>query len=122
MEGLTPRQEQVLEFIRESVRVNGYPPTVREICAGLDLSSPSTVHAHLANLERLGLIRRDPTKPRALQTWSRICGRSGRCRCSAASPPARPFSPRRTSRICVDVPGFMRHDNGEFVLRVAATP
>ena len=66
MEGLTPRQEQVLEFIRESVRVNGYPPTVREICAALDLSSPSTVHAHLANLERLGFIRRDPTKPRAL--------------------------------------------------------
>ena len=66
MEGLTPRQEQVLEFIRESVRANGYPPTVREICAALDLSSPSTVHAHLANLERLGLIKRDPTKPRAL--------------------------------------------------------
>ena len=66
MEGLTPRQEQVLEFIRESVRVNGYPPTVREICTALDLSSPSTVHAHLANLERLGLIKRDPTKPRAL--------------------------------------------------------
>ena len=66
MEGLTPRQEQVLEFIRASVRANGYPPTVREICAALDLSSPSTVHAHLANLERLGLIKRDPTKPRAL--------------------------------------------------------
>ena len=45
MEGLTPRQEQVLEFIRDSVRANGYPPTVREICTGLDLSSPSTVHA-----------------------------------------------------------------------------
>jgi len=66
VEGLTRRQEQVLEFIRESVRVDGYPPTVREICAELDLSSPSTVHAHLANLERLGLIKRDPTKPRAL--------------------------------------------------------
>src|SRR5665647_337016 len=66
VEGLTPRQQQVLEFIRESVRANGYPPTVREICAALNLSSPSTVHAHLANLERLGLIKRDPTKPRAL--------------------------------------------------------
>ena len=67
MEGLTRRQEQVLEFIRESVRANGYPPTVREICVGLDLSAPSTVHVHLANLERLGFIRRDPTKPRALE-------------------------------------------------------
>src|SRR5664279_6619620 len=67
VEGLTPRQEQVLEFIRESVRADGYPPTVREICTGLHLSSPSTVHAHLSNLERLGLIKRDPTKPRALE-------------------------------------------------------
>jgi len=66
VQGLTPRQQQVLDFIRESVRASGYPPTVREICTALHLSSPSTVHAHLANLERLGLIKRDPTKPRAL--------------------------------------------------------
>ena len=66
MSGLTARQEQVLTFIRECIRTNGYPPTVREICTALELSSPSTVHAHLANLERQGLIKRDPTKPRAL--------------------------------------------------------
>jgi len=64
---LTHRQEQVMRFIREFARANGYPPTVREIGRELRLSSPSTVHVHLANLERLGLIRRDPTKPRALE-------------------------------------------------------
>jgi repressor LexA len=50
VEGLTARQEQVLAFIRECLRDNGYPPTVREICGALQLSSPSTVHAHLAIL------------------------------------------------------------------------
>jgi len=65
--GLTARQEQVLGFIREFTHANGYPPTVREIGSELELSSPSTVHVHLGNLERLGFIRRDPTKPRALE-------------------------------------------------------
>ena len=64
--GLTPRQRKVLEVIRESVERRGYPPTVREIGEAVGLASPSTVHAHLANLERAGLLRRDPTKPRAL--------------------------------------------------------
>ena len=118
MEGLTRRQEQVLEFIRESVRDDGYPPTVREICAALGLSSPSTVHAHLANLERLGLIKRDPTKPRALELVQRPTGPRARCRWSAAWPRARPSSPRRTSRRCVEVPAFLRRDDGDFVLRV----
>ena len=67
MTGLTARQEQVLRFIREFTHANGYPPTVREIGSQLELSSPSTVHVHLGNLERLGFIRRDPSKPRALE-------------------------------------------------------
>ena len=64
---LTPRQEQVLEFIQEEIRSRGYPPTVREICQGLGLRSSSTIHAHLSQLEKKGYIRRDPTKPRAIE-------------------------------------------------------
>ncbi len=117
MEGLTPRQVQVLEFIRESVRVNGYPPTVREICAGLNLSSPSTVHAHLANLERLGLIRRDPTKPRALDVVqdlrpARPLPLVGRVAAGA------PILADDNVEELVDVPGFLRRDDADFVLRV----
>ena len=117
MEGLTPRQEQVLEFIRESVRANGYPPTVREICAALDLSSPSTVHAHLANLERLGLIKRDPTKPRALDVVQdlrppRPLPLVGRVAAGA------PILAEENIEELVDVPGFLRRDDDDFVLRV----
>jgi len=67
---LTPRQEEIWEFVVEYVARHGYPPTVREIGEAVGLASPSTVHAHLANLERAGLLRRDPTKPRALQLAS----------------------------------------------------
>jgi repressor LexA len=117
VEGLTRRQEQVLEFIRESVRANGYPPTVREICAGLDLSSPSTVHAHLANLERLGLIKRDPTKPRALDVVQdlrppRPLPLVGRV---AAG---QPILAEENIEDLVDVPAFLRRDDDDFVLRV----
>jgi repressor LexA len=117
VEGLTPRQQQVLEFIRESVRANGYPPTVREICAALDLSSPSTVHAHLANLERLGLIKRNPTKPRALDVVQDLRPRRplplvGRV---AAG---QPILAEENIEEYVDVPAFLRRDDGDFVLRV----
>src|SRR6266516_2846425 len=64
---LTQRQREIWEFIVEYVDGHGYPPTVREIGEAVGLASPSTVHAHLANLERAGLLRRDPTKPRALE-------------------------------------------------------
>jgi repressor LexA len=64
---LTDRQRQILDFLTKYVDAHGYPPTVREIGEAVGLASPSTVHAHLANLERAGLIRRDPTKPRALE-------------------------------------------------------
>jgi repressor LexA len=117
VEGLTPRQEQVLEFIRESVRANGYPPTVREICTALHLSSPSTVHAHLANLERLGLIKRDPTKPRALDVVQDLRPRRplplvGRV---AAG---QPILAEENIEEYVDVPAFLRRDDDDFVLRV----
>ena len=64
---LTGRQREIWEFVVDYVGRRGYPPTVREIGDAVGLASPSTVHAHLANLERSGLLRRDPTKPRALE-------------------------------------------------------
>jgi repressor LexA len=64
---LTERQRQVLDFIDEAVRERGYPPSVREIGEAVGLSSPSTVHAHLAALQDKGYLKRDPTKPRALE-------------------------------------------------------
>jgi len=68
---LTTRQQEIYEFITEYVDGHGYPPTVREIGEKVGLASPSTVHAHLANLERAGYLRRDPTKPRALELVGR---------------------------------------------------
>ena len=68
---LTERQRQIFEFVRSYVDAHGYPPTVREIGEAVGLASPSTVHAHLANLERAGLLKRDPTKPRALELTER---------------------------------------------------
>jgi repressor LexA len=68
---LTDRQQQIWNYLVEYVDLHGYPPTVREIGEEVGLASPSTVHAHLANLERAGLLRRDPTKPRALELVGR---------------------------------------------------
>jgi repressor LexA len=64
---LTTRQQQIFDFIKRYTSEKGYPPTVRDIGQAIGLTSSSTVHAHLANLERLGLLRRDPTKPRAME-------------------------------------------------------
>jgi len=63
---LTERQQEIWQFLIEYTDGHGYPPTVREIGEAVGLASPSTVHAHLANLERAGLLKRDPSKPRAL--------------------------------------------------------
>ena len=60
-------QKKILDFIRSEIEEKGYPPSVREICVAVGLKSTSTVHAHLNNLEKKGLIRRDSTKPRALE-------------------------------------------------------
>jgi len=68
---LTARQQEIWNYLVEYVDAHGYPPTVREIGESVGLASPSTVHAHLANLERAGLLRRDPTKPRALELIGR---------------------------------------------------
>lgn len=73
MSDLTARQRQVLEFIDAEVRERGYPPSVREIGEAVGLSSSSTVHAHLAALQEKGYLRRDPTKPRAIE----VCFEAG---------------------------------------------
>ena len=82
---LTARQQEIWGFLVEYVDRHGYPPTVREIGEAVGLASPSTVHAHLANLERAGMLRRDPTKPRALE----VVGRER----AASSGPARASAP-----------------------------
>ena len=67
MDSITARQRRIMDFIRSTVEERGYPPTVREIGEAVGLTSSSSVHAQLANLERLGLLRRDASKPRAME-------------------------------------------------------
>lgn len=117
MAELTARQQQVLNYIREFSERMGYPPTVREIGLGLKLSSPSTVHVHLANLERLGLIRRDPTKPRALEVVNaarplKLLPLVGRVAAGA------PILAEQNIDDYVEVPSFLRVSDDDFLLRV----
>ena len=88
---LTARQQEIWNYLVEYVDQHGYPPTVREIGEHVGLASPSTVHAHLANLERAGLLHRDPTKPRALE----LIGRERR----DAEPAAQPEDQRDVTRL-----------------------
>ncbi len=74
---LTKRQQEIFDFIKRYSAKYGYPPTVRDIGKAVGLASSSTVHAHLANLERLGMLRRDPTKPRAIELLDRVRGDVG---------------------------------------------
>jgi repressor LexA len=82
---LTERQREIYDFVVGYADRHGYPPTVREIGEAVGLASPSTVHAHLANLERAGYLKRDPTKPRALELVKR-----GRAAAASSSPGAAP--------------------------------
>ena len=81
---LTERQREIYDFVVGYADRHGYPPTVREIGEAVGLASPSTVHAHLANLERAGYLKRDPTKPRALELVKR--GRAAASSSSGAAP------------------------------------
>lgn len=67
---ITKRQQQIYDFIKEYQQEKGYPPSVREMASAVGLSSPSTVHAHLSALEARGLLKRDATKPRALELFN----------------------------------------------------
>ena len=117
MSDLTARQEQVLSFIRQFTRQTGYPPTVREIGSELKLSSPSTVHVHLANLERLGLIKRDPSKPRALELVDAV--RPPRPLPLVGQVAAGvPILAEQNIEEYVDVPALLRRGDDDFLLRV----
>src|SRR5574344_1760541 len=64
---ITPKQQEILEYVKSQILSRGYPPAVREICEAVHLKSTSSVHSHLETLEKNGFIRRDPTKPRAIE-------------------------------------------------------
>ena len=122
--GLTARQQQIWDFLVSFVGRHGYPPTVREIGEAVGLASPSTVHAHLANLERAGLLRRDPTKPRALEL-SRRPRSTGRPAAAAHVLPVLGRIAAGGALLAeqdvdeyVGVPEPLAHGGEEFVLRV----
>ena len=121
---LTKRQQEIWEFLVHYVDSHGYPPTVREIGEHVGLASPSTVHAHLANLERAGLLRRDPTKPRALE----LTGRRSGAPAAVAGPrklplvgqiaAGGPMLAEETIEDYIGVPEPLSHGGDEFLLRV----
>jgi repressor LexA len=121
---LTRRQQEVIEAIRSFTDRHGYPPTVRDIGRAVGLTSSSTVHVHLANLEKLGLLRRDPTKPRAIE----LLDRATRGVKAAVSGPGLPLvgqvaagSPVVAEELIEDhvaVPEEAGGRNGEFILRI----
>jgi repressor LexA len=119
---LTKRQQEIFEFIKRYSSEHGYPPTVRDIGKAIGLTSSSTVHAHLSNLEKLGLIRRDPTKPRALEMLGQaakkvVSGPSGLPVVGRVAAGA-PVLAEENIEEYVDVPEIAGGDAGEYVLRV----
>jgi repressor LexA len=100
---LTTRQQEIWQFLTDYVDAHGYPPTVREIGEAVGLASPSTVHAHLANLERAGLLRRDPTKPRAIELVGRRREREP-ARAATARAPSFPAALPLVGRIAAGSP------------------
>jgi repressor LexA len=118
---LTDRQQQIWNYLVEYVDRHGYPPTVREIGEEVGLASPSTVHAHLANLERAGLLRRDPTKPRALELIGRERAAEGADTGSVRLPLVGEIaagSPLLAEQNIEDYMTFPSSTRGDFLLRV----
>ena len=121
---LTTRQQEIYEFIREHSAAHGYPPTVRDIGRAVGLASSSTVHAHLANLEKAGLLRRDPTKPRAIELLDRAVD-AVRSTVRAPGLPlighvaaGQPILAEENVEEYVQVPQLAGGEDGEYVLRV----
>ena len=118
---LTKRQQEIFDYIRRYGSEHGYPPTVRDIGKAIGLTSSSTVHAHLANLEKVGLLRRDPTKPRALEILvdkaKQAVAPSGLPVVGQVAAGA-PMLAEENVEEYVAVPGIAGGDEGEFVLRV----
>jgi repressor LexA len=118
---LTKRQQEIFDFVRSYVGEHGYPPTVRDIGKAVGLASSSTVHAHLANLEKHGLLRRDPTKPRAIEVLkdkARQAVGPGRLPVVGQVAAGQPVLAEENIEEYVPVPGIAGGDDGEFVLRV----
>jgi repressor LexA len=122
---LTGRQREIWSFLVDYVDRHGYPPTVREIGEAVGLASPSTVHAHLANLERAGLLRRDPTKPRALELVGRAKGTAKGAEAAGAELPKLPLlgqiaagGPLLAEENVEDEIAVPENLRGDFLLRV----
>jgi repressor LexA len=120
---LTKRQQEIFDFIKRYSEQNGYPPTVRDIGKAVGLASSSTVHAHLANLEKLGLLRRDPTKPRAME----LLDRAGAALRDAVTPglpllgqvaAGTPILAEENVEEYIETPAACGGDSGEYLLRV----
>jgi repressor LexA len=118
---LTKRQQEIFDFVKKYVGEHGYPPTVRDIGQAIGLASSSTVHAHLTNLEKHGLLRRDPTKPRAIEV---VKDKARQAVAPAGLPvvgqvaAGQPVLADENIEEYVPVPGIAGGDDGEFVLRV----
>lgn len=120
---LTKRQQEIFDFIKRYSDLNGYPPTVRDIGKAVGLASSSTVHAHLANLEKIGLLRRDPTKPRALELLDRAAaGMRGFARPGlplvGQVAAGQPILAEENIEEYVATPAAAGGENGQFLLRV----
>jgi repressor LexA len=118
---LTKRQQEIFDFIKRYSARHGYPPTVRDIGKAIGLTSSSTVHAHLANLEKLGALRRDPTKPRAMEI---LADKARKVVAPAALPlvgrvaAGQPILAEENIEDYVEVPQIAGGDDGEYVLKV----
>jgi repressor LexA len=125
---LTKRQQEIFDFIKKYSGIHGYPPTVRDIGKAVGLASSSTVHAHLANLEKAGLLRRDPTKPRAIEMLDRatsgvvdavksVVGQGGLPLIGQVAA-GQPILAEENIEEYVSVPVLAGGDEGEYVLRI----
>jgi repressor LexA len=124
---LTKRQQEIFDFIKRYSAKYGYPPTVRDIGKAVGLASSSTVHAHLANLEKIGLLRRDPTKPRALELLDRAAAgvQAGVQTFLQPGLPlvgqvaaGQPIVAEENIEDYIQTPSFAGGEDGEFLLRV----
>jgi repressor LexA len=118
---LTKRQKEIFEFIRSYASKHGYPPTVREIGKAVGLTSSSTVHAHLANLEKIGLLKRDPTKPRAIELLldkARKAMRGPGLPLVGQVAAGQPILAEENIEEYVEVPEAIGGDDSDYVLRV----
>jgi repressor LexA len=124
MVDLTKRQQEIFEFIKRYSARHGYPPTVRDIGKAVGLASSSTVHAHLANLEKVGLLRRDPTKPRAIELLDRAVDgvrsmvRSQGLPLLGQVAAGQPILAEENVEDYIQTPGIVGGEDGEYLLRV----